>query len=143
REELRAELVAALERFLDDDVAVGHQQRILALVELAGLDQRLDEAVPDRLRCIDRAVRGDAELLGARFDVVALADRYAAGVGEHRVHGVAAFLEVRHAEARVETARKREHDVLAHFASPFWLTSAAMIAFCTWRRFSASSMAMH
>src|SRR5262249_28031959 len=100
-----------------------------------------DEAVPDRLRSVDRAMRCDAELLRALFDVVALLGRNAAGVGEHGVHGVAALLQIRHAEARVESARKREHDVLAHFASP--LTSAAMIAFCTWRRFSASSTAMH
>ena len=111
REDFGAELVAAFQRFLDDDVAIRDEQRILALVELAGLDQRLHEAVPDRLRSVDRAMRGDAELLRALLDVIALLGRNAAGVGEHRVHRIAAFLEVRHAEARVEAAREREHDV--------------------------------
>src|SRR5215469_2898546 len=95
-------------------------------------------------------MRRDAELVRALLDVRALFVRNAAGVGKNGVHREAAFLEIRNAETRVEAARESEHDLfVGHHAAPseadvrFCLTSSAMIAFCTCRRFSASSIAMH
>jgi len=63
-------------------------------------------------------MRGDAKLLRALLDVGAFFGIHAAGVGEHRVHGPAAFLEVGHAETGVESAGKREDDVFAHGEIP-------------------------
>jgi hypothetical protein len=108
----------ALERRIDNQIAVGNEQRILALIRLAGPDERLDEAVPDRLPAVDGHVRGDAELLRALFDVFALLGIDAAGVGEHGVHGPAALLEIRHAETGIESTGKREDDVFAHGTTP-------------------------
>src|SRR5690606_31654913 len=56
-----AQLGGALERGIDDQVAVGDQQRVLALVALAGLHERFDEAVPDRLAAVDGDVAGHAQ----------------------------------------------------------------------------------
>src|SRR3546814_10258497 len=48
RDRVGAQVARARQRGVDDQVAVGHQQRILPLVALARPHERLDEAVPDR-----------------------------------------------------------------------------------------------
>jgi hypothetical protein len=94
RDGARAERVRACERRVDDQVTVGHQQRVLALVALARHHERLDEAFPDRGAAVDGDVRGHAEFRGARFDGRALFRVDAAGVGEHGVDVPAALLQV-------------------------------------------------
>src|SRR5258706_9066825 len=90
----------------------------------------------------DRAVAPPAKLVRARPDLGAFVRIDTAGIGEHRVHGVTAFLQIRHAKARVESAGKRENDI-SHVLLPSRATSVAITAFCTCRRFSASSIAIH
>src|SRR5207342_1569015 len=139
-------------RGVDDQVTIRDQQRVLALVALARHDERLDEAVPDRGAAIDGHVRGHAEFGRARFDGRAFFRVDAAGVGEHGVHVPAPFLQVGDAEGSVEAAGEGQHDVLGcHGGSSVrfesghqrrWPASVAITAFCTCRRFSASSIAM-
>jgi hypothetical protein len=112
RNRVRAERLRARDRRIDDQVAVGHQQRILSLVTLAGPDKWFDEAVPDRRSTVDRNVAGDAEFVRTRLDVPTFLRIDAAGVGKHGVHGPAALFQIRHAETRVEAAGKGKDDVL-------------------------------
>src|SRR5690606_35393117 len=109
---------------------------------------------PQRRATVDGDVAGHAQLGGALLDVGACLGIHAAGVGEHGVHVPALFLQVGHAEAGIQATGKGQEDVaglvgIAHGLVPWgnrWTapqaTRAAMTAFCTCRRFSASSMAM-
>ena len=110
-DDLRAESLRARQGGVDDQITVGDQQRILALVGLAGPDERLDEAVPQRRAAVDGDVRCDAELLRAVFDERALLGVDAAGIGEHGMHRPALFLQIGHAETGVEAAGECENDV--------------------------------
>src|SRR5690606_38024035 len=94
-----------------DQVTVRDQQRILALVTLAGPDERLDEAVPDRGTAVDGEVRGHAQLRRPRLDRGAFGRVHAAGVGEHGVHVPALLLEVGNAEGGVQAAAEGQHDI--------------------------------
>src|SRR5690242_12860026 len=109
RDRAGAEFGRALDRGVDDQITVRHQQWILTLIAFAGPHERLDEVVPKRRAPVDRDVRSDAQLPGARLDVRALVLAHATGIGKHGVHLPAAFREVWHAEAGVETAGKGEN----------------------------------
>ena len=111
RDGIGAQLGGPLQRGVDDQVAVGHQQRVLALVTLARPHERLDEALPDRRATIDGDVAGHAQLGGALLDEGAFFGIHAAGIGEHGMDVPAAFLQVGHAEAGVEAAGEGEDDV--------------------------------
>src|SRR5690606_998454 len=106
-----AQFGGAPERGVHDQVAVRHQQRVLALVALAGPHERLDESVPDRRAAVDGDVAGHAELGRALLDELALVGVHAAGVGEHGMHPPAALLQVGHAEAGIQAAGEGEDDV--------------------------------
>ena len=112
---LGAQLGAALQRGVDNQVAVGDQQRVLALVGLAGHHERLDEAFPDRRATVDGDMAGHAQLGGALFDEITLFGIHAAGVGEHGMHVPAALLQVGHAEGGIQSAGEGQDDVfVAH-----------------------------
>src|SRR5690606_21166137 len=133
------------------------QQRVLALVALASHDEGLDEALPQRRSAVDGDVAGGAQLGSARLDVGAFLGIDAAGVGEDGVHGPAPLAQPGNAEAGVEAAGEGEDDgFVGHVrflvsplpsrergnSVPYFPSNAAITAFCTCRRFSASSMAM-
>src|SRR5690606_20325898 len=141
---------------------VRDQQRVLALVALAGHDEGRDEALPQRRPAVDGDVAGGAQLGGTGFDVRTLRGVDAAGVGKDGVHGPAALAQPGDAEAGVEAAGEGEDDgFVGHVRflvgpSPlageglgrggnsvaYFPSNAVITAFCTCRRFSASSMAM-
>src|SRR6185312_9403796 len=72
------------------------------------------ETVPDRRTAVHGDVARHARLLRAVLDEGALLGIHTTGVGEHRMHGPAALLEVGHAETGVEAAGEGEDDVFAH-----------------------------
>ncbi len=111
---LGAQFLGPSDGRVDDQIAVGHQQRVLALVGLAGLYERLDEAFPDSRTTVDGDMAGHAQLRCALLDIGALFGINAAGVGKHGMHGPAALLEIRHAEAGVEATGEGENDIFAH-----------------------------
>ena len=108
---VRAQFGGALQRGLDNQVTVGHQQRVLALVALARPHEWLDETGPDRRAAIHGDVAGYAHFLRAPFDEGALRGIDTAGVGKYGMHGPAVLLQPRHAEAGVEATGKGEDDV--------------------------------
>jgi hypothetical protein len=95
---------------IDDQIAIGHQQRILPLIALTRPDEGFDEAVPDRRAAVDGDVRGGLQFRGALLDEGTLLGIDATGVGEDGVHGPAAFLQPGDAEAGVEAAGEGEDD---------------------------------
>ena len=112
-DDLRTEIPRAREGGVDNQITVRDQQRILALVSLAGPDERLDESIPQRRPAVDSDVRCDAELLRALFDERAFLGINATGIGEHGMHGPTLFLQIGHAETGVEAAGEGENDVFA------------------------------
>src|SRR5581483_7988659 len=84
---------------------------------LARPHERLDEAAPDRRAAVDGGVARDPELVSPRLDIGALFGVDATRVGEYRVHGPTALLQIRHAKARVETAREGEDDGFRGFGA--------------------------
>ena len=116
RDNAGAEFISAAQRGFNDEIAVGNQQRILALVTLARPDKGFHEPRPDGGAAIDCHMAGHAQFRGTRFDEGTLLGVHAAGIGKNRMHGPAAFLQVRHAEAGVEAAGEGEDDVFGgHF----------------------------
>ncbi|EFF45066.1 hypothetical protein XAUB_08330 [Xanthomonas citri pv. aurantifolii str. ICPB 11122] len=112
RNDARTQFFGTLERSIHDQVAVGHQQWVLALVPLARPHERLDEAVPDRRATVHGDVAGRAQFGGALLDELTLFGIHTTGVGKHGVHRIAPLLQIRNAEAGVQTTGKRENDVL-------------------------------
>ena len=136
-----AAVLAEAQRLLDDHVAVGAEQRILPLVELRRPRRAGRPPAPRSVAAaVDGHVLGRAERARALLDVAALGLVDAAGVDEERDDVVALLAEVGDAEARVEPARERQ-DRFCFMASPQSpLISVSITAFCTWSRFSASSI---
>ena len=102
---------SALQGRFHDQIAIRHQQRILALVTFTRPHEGLDEIAPDGWATIDRDMAGSTQFRRALLDVLALRIVHAAGIGKNRVHVISALLEPGNAKTRVEPARERKHDV--------------------------------
>src|SRR5476649_566642 len=61
RDGASAEFIGARDGGVDDQVTIGHQQRILPLIALAGPDEWFDEAVPECRAAVGGDVTGDAQ----------------------------------------------------------------------------------
>ena len=100
----------------DNQVSIRDKQRVLPLITLADLHERLDEAAPDRRAAIDRHMTRRTELDGTRLDKRALLVIDTPGIGKHRMHGVTTLPQPGNAEAGVESAGEGKDNVLAFSA---------------------------
>ena len=135
----RTEPIAQLEAALDDQVAVRTQQGILAAHARVAPHQRDHEFVPDRLGHVDLVVLGGAQADGPLADVPAARLVHATGVDKRGMHLETLLHQVQDTVAGVQAAGEGQNDFLLH--DRLFPNRVIMTAFCTCRRFSASSSA--
>ncbi len=106
-----AEPVGKLQAFLDDDVAVRAQHRVLVEHPRAGPQQRHDELVPQRLGGIQFMVLGRTQRTRALGDPGLLRRIDAAAIDECCMYLEALFLQRQHAIAGIQPAGKCQYDL--------------------------------